>query len=102
MRGFLSGGPSRNVISPQLMRESLGDAVHLVVMLGLRKAQQLGFKLRQERCSLGEKNEPGLELCLMNVEPPNLVAVNRNGLHGPCQDFLELLSQGRAHGSILD
>ena len=35
-------------------------------MLALRKAQQLCFKLRQERCGLREENETGLEFCLMN------------------------------------
>src|SRR5437016_1205205 len=65
-------------------------------MLSLWKAQQLGFKLRQERRSLGEENETGLEFCLMNVEPRTLVAINRDGLDRPRQDFLELLSQGDA------
>ena len=45
------------------MREGVADAVDLVVMLSLRKAQQLRFKLRQKRCSLGEGYETGLELC---------------------------------------
>src|SRR5262245_31153199 len=84
------------------MRQGLGDAIHLVVMLSLRKAQQLYFKLRQERCSLGEKNKTGLELLLVDIEPPNLVVLNRDWLDWSLHQFFQLLNQDGAHRCILN
>jgi hypothetical protein len=68
----------------------VADAVHLVVVMALRKAQQFRFKLRQEQRSLGEENELGLELMLVDMEPPTLVVLDRGRLDRPRQDFFEL------------
>src|SRR5215510_10325012 len=71
-------------------------------MLPLRKAQQLCFKLRQERRSLGEENEPGLELMLIDIEPADLVVLNRDGLDWPLHQFFQLLRQRGAYRCVLD
>ena len=69
------------------MVERLTDAVHLVVGLALREYEQLGFESLAGKCAtFREKHAASLEFLLLNVEPPDLVAINRDRLDGAAND----------------
>ena len=84
------------------MAERLADAIHLVVGFRLGKSQQLGFKLRQKKGSLRKEDKTCLELCLLDIEPSNLIAFNRNRLHYVGAGLTQLLSQCDAGGCVFN
>ncbi len=85
------------------MRQGLTDAVDLVVSLALRKGQQFGFQLRQQRRSLGEKHQTRLEFRLVDIKPADLVALDWDEPHGSVEiDALKLLRERSPGGGILN
>src|SRR5262249_26720564 len=72
------------------------------IMLTLRKAQQLHFKIWQERRSLGEENQASLELMLVDIESADLVVLNRDWLDWSLDQIFQIRDQGLAHRCVLD
>ena len=69
-------------LQQKLPRLRLADTVDLVVGLALRKRQQFGFKRRQEGRPLRKKHKTRLEFRLIDIEPADFVALDRNEPHG--------------------
>src|SRR4029077_667236 len=72
------------------------------VGLALREPEQFGFQFRQEWGSPRKKHTTGVELPLLNVEPPDLIAIDRDRLDCTEQDVIQLLGERDAGGSVLN
>jgi hypothetical protein len=89
------------VIKPDLVSESLTDAVDLIVVSTLREREELCLKLREPKRVLREQYLTAFELSRLDRHAGDFVALrlDRNSRE---VSFFELLDESGAHSGIFD
>ena len=89
------------VVGGNLVRQSLADAVDLIVVASTRKAEEFGFEIVQPRCGDGKKHLAACDFARLNRHPGPFVEYRLDCNCGQPQ-LLKLLNESAADAGILD